>query len=71
MALVTKRIGHHHAGHVLLQDAGHGPAVGGGLQGHLIGGPQHVLGEVRQFGTCQREGAGLSVGRLRRPRNRR
>ena len=46
--LGDQRVGDHHAGHVLLQDAGHGPAVGGRFQGHLIGGPQHVLGEVRR-----------------------
>ena len=55
MALVAMGLETTHPGHVRPQDVGHGPAVGGGLQGHVVGGPQDLRGEQFQGAAVQGE----------------
>jgi hypothetical protein len=38
-------VGDQHLGHVRPQGVGHGPAVGGGLQGYVVSGPQDLGGK--------------------------
>ena len=48
-------VGDHDLGHVRPQNVGHGPAVGGGFQGHVVAGPQDLGGEEFQGAAVQGE----------------
>ncbi len=49
------RVGDHHAGHVRPEQVGHGPAVGRGLQGHMVARPEDLRSEQAEDMAVQGE----------------